>query len=345
LCNINQANFVSHWGILMDNSKVSIIVPVYNVEQYLDDCIKSILNQSYQNIEIILVDDGSQDNSGAICDKYASLDTRINVIHKENSGVSDARNCGIHAATGKYIVFVDSDDTVDTDYVKILSDEILNSEFDCIICGYRTCYPKQKIDVCVESNISIYKIDENEKLITQIFNQRLLHSPCNKIYKKEYITEYFDPSIAMGEDLMFNLKYLRKIVNVKVISDVLYNYIIHPGSAVTTYKTKRMNDMIQMINSLISFYSDLFENQSCSNSIINYCLREIDGLYRHLFRGTNTKAERKEIIKYWSEGEAYREFCKKYTSENTIFLANYEKIYRYYNIKTWLERKIVKILR
>ena len=104
--------------------KISIIVPIYNVEKYLDECLNSIVNQSYTNLEIVLVDDGSPDNCPKMCDEWAKKDNRIIVIHKENGGLSDARNAGLNAITGDYFVFVDSDDFVHKDYIKILTGEI-----------------------------------------------------------------------------------------------------------------------------------------------------------------------------------------------------------------------------
>ena len=104
--------------------KISVIIPVYNVEKYLDKCIMSVINQSYKNLEIIIVDDGSTDNSRVLCDKYAKIDNRIKVFHKKNGGLSDARNFGLKHATGEFIAFLDSDDWVDKDLYKILYDNI-----------------------------------------------------------------------------------------------------------------------------------------------------------------------------------------------------------------------------
>ncbi len=116
---------------------VSIIVPIYNVEKYINKCIDSIINQTYSNLEIILVDDGSPDKCGEICDKYALLDKRIKVIHKTNGGLSDARNTGLDVATGDYIVFIDSDDYVDQNMISALHKEIIESKTDMVICNYQ----------------------------------------------------------------------------------------------------------------------------------------------------------------------------------------------------------------
>ena len=117
------------------DSLISIIVPVYNVELYLNECINSIRNQTYKNLEIILIDDGSTDNSGKICDEYAKIDSRIVVIHKENKGVTSARKVGVEIANGKYIGFVDSDDYIDKEMYKNMLKKILETDADFIDCG------------------------------------------------------------------------------------------------------------------------------------------------------------------------------------------------------------------
>ena len=119
---------------------VTIVVPVYKVEKYIDKCINSILSQTYKNLEIILVDDGSPDDCGKICDRYAKLDTRINVIHKENGGLSDARNAGNDVAKGKFISFIDSDDYIEPEYIEILYKAIKKDETDIAISSHKVIY-------------------------------------------------------------------------------------------------------------------------------------------------------------------------------------------------------------
>lgn len=324
---------------------ISVIVPVYNVQQYLEKCVDSLRGQSFKNIEIILINDGSTDGSGALCDALAEKDTRIRVLHQKNQGVSETRNNGIRCANGEYIVFVDSDDTVDDQYVQTLYQEIAEQDFDFVICGYRMCYPKHSKDVHVESDLCVCGVSQNEKTITQIYNQKLLNSPWNKIYKKKLISQYFDSSLAMGEDLVFNLQYLKSVKKMKVISKVLYHYIIRTNSAVTTYKPNRMSNIIKVNNHVLDFYASVFGTDSCEAMIVSKCLKEIDAVYRHLFRGKNTKAEKKALIRHWCEGEEYRAFCEKYAPTSTLFLAAPQKLYRHYNVRTWLERKILKLLR
>ena len=133
---------------------ITIVVPVYKVEKYIDRCVTSILNQTYKNLQIILVDDGSPDNCGKICDEYAKKDNRIEVIHKENGGLSDARNAGINIAKGKYIAFVDSDDYVSNDYIEYMYKILKKENAKISICELQIVWKNTKI----EENI---KIDEN----------------------------------------------------------------------------------------------------------------------------------------------------------------------------------------
>ena len=122
----------------MDTELISVIIPVYKVEKYIERCITSVKKQSYFNIEIILVDDGSPDNCGIICDKYAETDSRIKVIHKKNGGLSDARNAGLDIATGQYICFIDSDDYIEKDTLKDMYNNIVMTRADITICNYYT---------------------------------------------------------------------------------------------------------------------------------------------------------------------------------------------------------------
>jgi glycosyltransferase involved in cell wall biosynthesis len=323
---------------------VTVIVPVYNVEKYLCSCIDSLLAQTFNDFEIILIDDGSNDGSSEICDRYANLDERVITVHKENGGVSSTRNKGIELARGKYIIFVDSDDTVSPEYVATLYKEIIDGDYDLVICGYKICRAKLSKDVSVGDAVCIDNIKESGSIISSLYSQRLLNSPWNKIYKKSSINSYFDETLAMGEDLAFNLNFIKSSNGLKVIPDILYNYIFHSGSAVATYKDSRMKDIITINNVLIDFFSTVFNTTDNVEKIKQLCINEIDGLFRHLFRGGNTIAERKNLINVWCSGEHYREFCKKYIGEGSILLADASKVYKFYNRKTWLERKIVKLL-
>lgn len=191
--------------------KISIIVPVYKVEEYLPRCIDSILDQTFTDFELILIDDGSPDNCGAICDEYAKKDRRIVVIHKDNAGVSSARNDGLEISKGEYILFCDSDDFVSKEWCKIMYEIISQSNIDLGICGYSYCD--------INGNIANSKIVFNnnnlfveKKNFFSLYMNNLINMPWNKIYRKKIITEsriFFDESIDYNEDLLFVLHYIQ----------------------------------------------------------------------------------------------------------------------------------------
>lgn len=205
----------------MSDPLISIIVPVYNVEKYLAKCIESILRQSYSNFELILVDDGSKDKSGSICDEYAKRDNRIKVYHKQNGGVSSARNYGIDMATGDWICFVDSDDWVDEDYVLNMVANVKSDESFVItrhnFIGKNITY----IDECHEivGNLRIKFIIENN-----ILN---FSGPYCKLYNRNTIVKYklrFPENIRMGEDGIFFTSYLNKTRRLTVLNINNYHY-------------------------------------------------------------------------------------------------------------------------
>lgn len=184
--------------------KISIIIPVYNVEKYLDECVQSVVNQSYKNLEIILVDDGSTDNCPQMCDNYALQDSRIKIVHKANGGLSDARNAGIDVATGTYIGFVDSDDCIlENMYEELLS--VMDYSNADIVSSKFFLYQDGKEKICTWSSMSGY-IEGNVLSLKEYFalvvNETLDNSVWNKLYKAEVVTERFKKR-RNNEDYLF----------------------------------------------------------------------------------------------------------------------------------------------
>lgn len=179
--------------------KISIIVPIYNIEQYIEECIKSIVEQTYSNLEIILVDDGSTDNSGIICDKYAKQDNRIIVIHKNNEGVSSARNAGINASTSELISFIDGDDYVEKEFIAILYDIICSTGADIsACCSFGVRKQLLRTEYSKETTI-IYNVRGVLKNILE--NGDFGTGPCNKLYRKKIFTKVKFPQGKVYEDL------------------------------------------------------------------------------------------------------------------------------------------------
>lgn len=205
---------------------ISVIVPVYKVENVLNYCIDSILNQTYKNFELILVDDGSPDNSGKICDEYTKKDNRIKVIHKENGGVSSARNCGIDVAKGKYICFVDSDDTLQSTYLSELLSQMRN-DIHFALCCYNKVYADKRIEKNLIENQSEY-FSFNKNDIMTINKFVIMSQPWNKIFDRSIIEEYnirMDENLSLGEDMLFVYQYLSHIIDEQfaVVNKPLYD--------------------------------------------------------------------------------------------------------------------------
>lgn len=226
----------------MKKELVSIIVPVYNVEKYIKECLESIINQTYENIEVILIDDGSTDKSGRICDEYSKIDKRIKVIHKQNSGVSATRNIGLKEATGEYIEFVDPDDFTSKNYIKKMMDGIKNS--DCVICGYNEQYK----NATVSHSIAKHKCNIGRKeAINNLFVRNLYNGYLwNKLFKTNIIKEHqlvFNEKISILEDLLFVTEYLSYCNNITLITDNLYYYRMRKNSAINDFNSKKINNL------------------------------------------------------------------------------------------------------
>ena len=164
---------------------ISIVIPVYKVEKYLERCILSIINQNYSNLEIILVDDGSPDDCGLICDNWAKIDNRIRVIHKENGGLSDARNAGIKIATGEFITFIDSDDYVLDNYIEYLLELIFKYNADIAICNFHQLFEETNRKVFVGGKVE--KIFNSEEAIeTMLYDRDFYTCAWGKLYRKSF---------------------------------------------------------------------------------------------------------------------------------------------------------------
>ena len=262
--------------------KISIIVPIYNAEKWLDDCIKSVLNQTYKNVEIILVNDGSIDNSEQICKKYAKYSNVIYVSQK-NSGASVARNNGLKIATGNYIQFLDSDDYLNDDCCEKMLKKMCEENCDLVLCGMniwkngkllRTPHLQESV-VDIKSDINNY-----------IFLHPIFASPCNKMFKRKLIDYTFDSKKSLGEDLTFNLEYLKKSKTVATISECLYNVRLDNDNSLNRkFRDDRMEIMLNLNEIEKNFCQEVYKNQNISfayNQYIysyHYYFKELTDLY------------------------------------------------------------------
>lgn len=214
----------------MNNSpEISIIVPVYNAEKYLKQCIDSILSQDFTDFELLLINDGSKDSSASICDEYAQKDKRIRVFHKENGGVSSARNLGIDKAQGNYVAFIDSDDYIDSNYLSILT----NIEADLVVTGY-TLSGKGDCPTCIELTDSLYTGQEIANCLSSFLDKMLMRTPWDKLYNLKIIKKhsiYFNQQMRIAEDTVFVQTYLLYCKAIAFQSGTPYHYRIGPSNS------------------------------------------------------------------------------------------------------------------
>lgn len=283
---------------------VSIIVPVYNGEKYIIKCLKSLLNQTMKNLEIIVINDGSTDNTIKILNKFAERDSRIKVInYKKNIGCSRARNEGIKISKGKYIGFIDSDDYINRTYYETLYNKIEKEKTDVVICGVK----------CIEDNrvVDIIPVKKYKDILNVFIDLDILGFPVNKLYKKEIIDRnkiFFPEDIKLSEDLVFNFKYMINVINISTTNRITYNYIKHNQN---TTKNKylyisRLEALKKiffiLLNSNVSKKEKIVDNLIYKSFIqLNfYYLEELrikkDDYWRNLYQ---------EILKFYTENKKY----------------------------------------
>ena len=223
--------------------KVSVIVPIYKVEQYLDKCIESILGQTYQNLEVILVDDGSPDNCPAICDAWAAKDSRIRVIHKENGGLSDARNAGLEVATGEYVSFIDSDDHIASDFLERLQDAIVKTGAEVAECA--TDYVDEDGNVLRLRNAAVVpEMGKLEALRRLVQEDGVYQTVWNKFYCRDVIDGIPFAVGKLNEDEFWTYRVLDRIEKLAIVPEPLYHYLQRGGSIIGTgYNIRRLDGL------------------------------------------------------------------------------------------------------
>lgn len=219
------------------NDLISIIVPVYNVEKYIDKCIDSLIKQTYKNIEIIIIDDGSTDNSSEIVANYK--DKRIKVIHKKNGGLSSARNCGIKESHGKYIGFIDSDDYISYDMFEILYKNIIETKSDISMCDFVTTTSD-----AIFTTTNNYRIITKTESINELLLNKITSHTWNKLYKKDLFKSINFPLNRIYEDIATTYKLFDKAKKIVITDSKLYAYIQRTNSICGSINTKKLNDFV-----------------------------------------------------------------------------------------------------
>ncbi|EOU1115907.1 glycosyltransferase [Clostridium perfringens] len=223
--------------------KVSIIVPIYKVERYINKCLDSIINQSYKNIEIILVDDGSPDNCGKISDNYAKKDSRIKSLHKENGGLSDARNYGMKYATGDYILFVDSDDWLKRNFVETLVNIAIKSKADIVQSGFYYTYEDHLLydDRYYSENMNYIELNTQELMKELVINERVKNFAWGKLYKKSLINDIPFKKGVLFEDVFWAHKVMDRVNKYIICHKPMYYYLQRNDSIVSTYTVRNLD--------------------------------------------------------------------------------------------------------
>lgn len=218
----------------MENNKsvISVIVPVYNVASYLNQCVRSIVNQTYKDLEIILVDDGSTDGSGTMCDIWKEKDSRIRVIHKLNGGLGEARNVGFMVSKGEFIMYVDSDDWLEVNICEVMLYRIKRSSCDTCMCSYRIVQDSGQVRDIVKYNESRGEICLGRKLLSSIIDgkTKFSYSVWKFMYKRENISDLRFNADTYYEDVLYTTKFLLKNICIAVEPRILYNYRIRNNS-------------------------------------------------------------------------------------------------------------------
>lgn len=281
---------------------ISVIIPVYNAEKYINRCIKSVVHQSYSELEIIVVNDGSTDNSLPICEELAARDNRIKVISQTNGGVSKARNVGICLAKGEYVMFLDSDDYMLPDMCRTMMEMLRSKQADCVISGIQE--PEGGL-WCPHKNIDYPTLVEFKKDFIYQLNTELL-SPCwNKIFKRRFITHLFNEDVSFGEDLIFNLEYLNNCHRLSFITTPLvYHEKQVAGSLVTKTGLQRLMDIEKSHQAVMKF-----AGTGCpAQDLLYKYIRDLTVYTRFIFLDKSIRLkDKKEILRKWIQG-AYLNF-------------------------------------
>lgn len=236
--------------MMYDGARVSIIIPVYNVQEYLDECMQSVLSQTYSKIEVILIDDGSTDSSGRLCDRYVK-DSRVRVIHKKNGGLSDARNTGIDYASGEFLTFVDSDDIVEESFVEKMYNAQINNNADIVISSFRI--RENGVEKKAFRRREKYRdelIDRNEAIERMLLFRGYTYSTWAKLYKKELFKGIRFPKGRICEDLATTYRLFLLADRFAFISDDAYIYRFRRGSIQTSIFDDRRKDEFYFANEM-----------------------------------------------------------------------------------------------
>ncbi len=300
---------------------ISVIVPVYNVEKYLDRCVESIVSQTYKNLEIILVDDGSPDNCPEMCDAWAEKDSRIKVIHKENGGVSSARNAALDIAGGEYIGFVDSDDYIESNMFEVLLKNLIDNNADISVCGYQ-------INDENDGEFNVRTVSQSDALKLVCIGDYKYGVLWNKLYKKSILKNIKMLNFVCCEDLIFNYYAIKKAGSIVECDSKLYHYFQNANSTVHN------NFSIGAFDAVFS-KEIILENQKGTEfedyaikGLISSCFVVLSGCIQNDTFPKETQNLIDEILKYRKD-ILFSGMYSKLDKFKTVILSISPKLYKY----------------
>ncbi|MBQ8719522.1 MAG: glycosyltransferase [Clostridia bacterium] len=234
--------------------KITVIIPIYNVEKYLRRCILSVIGQTYENLEIFLIDDGSTDNSGTICDEYAQKDGRITVIHKENAGQAVARNIALDRASGDWIAFLDSDDWIEPDMYMTLLRVAMEADADIATCGIKKHFDSGEYLSSSEDTGRVEVLSAYDAIADLLHQKRIRFEVWNKLWKRELLADVRFKENQLCEEVYFDRQAFLRAERIVFVDKSLHNYVVgRPGSTASSFKIKRMS----VFGELEDFANDL----------------------------------------------------------------------------------------
>lgn len=316
------------------NSLISIIIPVYNVEKFLDRCVESVINQTYDNLEIILVDDGSTDQSPALCDRWIEKDDRIQVLHKKNGGLSDARNAGMDLSSGDYVVFIDSDDYVRSDMVEILFLRLTEDSSDLALCNYLCVSDDENYVNDYENSLPVSdELIDGRQAQRKLFGDMHWHYviACCKLYKKSLLENFRFPVGKLHEDLFTTHLIFEKCNLVSCVHEPLYYYYQNENSITHNYSVRRLDALDAYISRFNFFYQKqdyycaamstrfMIEKLLLARKKLNmkdkeikkrivYYKRMFNKQFRKIFFRKTGQVEKKKMLVFYFGIDVYRAF-------------------------------------
>lgn len=309
----------------METPYISVIVPVYNAECYLSQCVESLLLQSFNKFELILVNDGSTDDSGKLCDMYAQKDYRVVVLHQANAGVSTARNAGLSSARGKYIAFVDSDDFCDQQMLMSLVAAVDESGADFGVAGYSYYFDEgRRVDQTIDVAGACQVEEFVSKHLKEAFQKNILSGPCSKLYRREIISKYklrYLSEYSIGEDGIFSYDYLYRCSTIVVLPVVLYYYRQRDDGEhlMSTYHANAFEALGYYYQSVINLCAKYHVSKDVLNTIDNaflsrllHCLGQIYGQPDMVINN-----KRKELLRLASS--PFFQMLMKKTPQKVVF--------------------------